>query len=153
MQVFARIQHGLVAELIEADDAASLAERFHPELVATMVPAGAEVRVGQRWTGSSFAAPLPATPVTPPAIRHVATLAFRRRLPAARRAAVTLAASAAMEAGDATLQTWLDDLAASGRVDLDDPEILAGVAALLAAGVITAAERAALLADGTPGEI
>lgn len=150
MQVFARIHAGLVAELIEADDAAALAERFHPDLVATMVPMDPGAGIGWRWDGTAFAAPLP--PALPPPIRRISALAFRRRLSPARRAAVTLAASAAMEAGDATLQTWLDDLSAAVLVDLDGAETQAGLAAALAAGVITEVERAAMLADGTAAE-
>ncbi|MGX9965552.1 hypothetical protein ACVFYP_19655 [Roseomonas sp. F4] len=94
----------------------------------------------------------PPPPPAPPPIRRIGALAFRRRLTPARRAAITLAASVAMEAGDASIQVWLDDLAASSIVELDNAETIAGIAALLAAGVITEAERDALLANGLPAE-
>lgn len=97
-------------------------------------------------------APEPAPPPPPP-IRAIAPLAFRRRLGAGTRAALTLAASRALEAGDATLQTWLDDVSACRVVDLDDPELHAAVATLRAGGLITEAEAASLLADGTPEEV
>lgn len=87
-----------------------------------------------------------------PPIRTITALAFRRRLSTARRAAITLAASQAMEQGDATIQTWLDDLAASRVVDLDDAETVAGLAALLTANVITQQEHDALLSNGTREE-
>lgn len=148
--LFARIEAGLVAELIQAEDEADLQARFHPDLVGACTPAEPGVAVGWAWTGSAFAAPVQPAPAALP--RRLSSLAFRRRLSPARRAAVTLAASAAMEQGDATLQVWLDDLNAAGVVELDDPETVAGVAAALAAGVITEAERDALLADPTEEE-
>jgi hypothetical protein len=111
------------------------------------------------WSIVAAAAQDQVLPQEPPAplparqpLRVIRTLAFRRRLPAAVRQAVTLAASAGLDAGDATLQTWLDDLAASRQVDLDDPEIVGGADALLAAGLVTEAQRDALLADGHPEE-
>lgn len=85
-------------------------------------------------------------------IRRISALTFRRRLSAERRAAITLAASVAMEGGDASIQVWLDDLGASQVVDLDDAETAAGIAALRAAGLVSEAERDALLADGDPAE-
>jgi hypothetical protein len=100
------------------------------------------------------AAPEPPAPEGPPAqIRVIAPFAFRQRLPAATRRAVTLAASQAMEAGDATLQTWLDDLSSTRVVLLDHPDIASGVAMLRAAGLVTEAEATALLADGTAEEV
>lgn len=107
---------------------------------------------GQRWDGTRLVPCDPPPPPPAPPIRMITPLAFRRRIGPERRAAITLAASQAMQAGDATIQTWLDDLAASRVVDLDDPELLAGVAVLLGADLITAAERDALLADGQPTE-
>lgn len=94
--------------------------------------------------------PPPAPP--PPPIRRISALSFRRRLSAARRAEITLAASVAMEGGDASIQVWMDDLASAQEANLDDPELLAGITALLEAELITPAERDALLADGAPAE-
>lgn len=99
-------------------------------------------------------APEPAPEPPPPApIRAIRTFAFRQRLSVATRRAITLSASQQLDDGDATLQTWLDDLASTGTTLLDDPDLIAGVGALHAAGLITAAERTALLADGTPEEV
>ena len=151
MPRFARIADDTVVEIIEIPDGEALADRFHADLVAACLPAGAEVQPGWTWNGSAFAAPAPPPPL--PAIRRIAPLAFRRRLGSAKRAAITLAAAAAMEGGDATLQVFLDDLAASRVVELDHPDTVAGVAAMQAAGLITATEAAALLADGAPDEV
>lgn len=105
--------------------------------------------VCQRWNGTGLE---PCDPPPPPGFRRITPLAFRRRLPGPTRQAITLAASTAMEQGDATLQTFLDDLAAARYVDLDDPEVIAGVGTLQAAGLLTTEQAAALLADGTKDE-
>ena len=152
--LYARIDGGLVAEIVEVDpESAPIEARFHPAIVAVCVAVpDPAIGVGWRWTREGGFAP-PAAAPTPAPRRHLAPLSFRRRLSPARRAAVTLAASAALEAGDAAPQTWLDDLAASRVVDLDDPDLRAGVAALVKAGLITAAVRDALLADATADEV
>lgn len=129
-------------------DAVEVSEEDHAALIAAQA-AGQMIVPGEG--GVPVAQPPPMPPVPPP-IRRITALAFRRRLSAARRAAVTLAASVAMEGGDATIQVWLDDLGASQVVDLDDAETAAGVAALLTAGLISEAEHDALLADGAPAE-
>ncbi|MBU8545801.1 MULTISPECIES: hypothetical protein [Roseomonadaceae] len=123
-----------------------------PDLHAALIAAQA---AGQRILPGPDGAPIaqdPPPPPAPPPIRRIGALAFRRRLTPARRAAITLAASLAMEGGDASIQVWLDDLAASSIVELDDAETVAGIGALLAADLITEAERDALLADGLPTE-
>lgn len=111
--------------------------------------AAGQIIVADQDGAPMLSAPPAPTPIT---IRRIAPLAFRRRLSGATRQAITLAASAAMGQGDATLQTFLDDLASARFVDLDDPEVVAGVAALQTAGLVTAQEAAALLADGTLDE-
>jgi hypothetical protein len=104
---------------------------------------------GQRWDGAGLAPfELPPAPPPPP-IRVVRSLAFRLRLPEARRAAITTAALGAVPTDGGAALTFLLDQASSVTTDLDDPRVAGGVAALRAAGVITAAEAAALLADGT----
>ncbi len=70
MQTFARIAGGTVAELIQIPAEADIAELFHPDLVATMVPVpdpGA-VALGHGWDGEDFTPPAPA-PV--PAVQAV----------------------------------------------------------------------------------
>lgn len=102
------------------------------EVLAQQYPAG--------WGG-------PAAPV-----RVIRSLAFRERLPAEKRNAVNVAAMQAAANGDGALMTFLLDQASSTETDLDDPRTQAGVAALLAARLITQAEADAMLADGTPEE-
>ena len=146
--MWARIVGSIVVEITDVDPA----DRFHPDVAATFLAVPPGLLVAEGWTWSSeagFAAPAPA--LAPP-IRRIAPLAFRRRLPPPARQAITLAASAALEQGNAGLQTFLDDLAASRYIDLDDPEVAAGVAALQAAGLISTEQAAVLLADGTMDE-
>lgn len=150
MPRYARIAAGAVAELIDLPDGVLPADKFHASIAAACVPAGQDIAVGALWNGSAFSAP--PSPPAPPAVRVIAPLAFRRRLAAPLRASITLAASAAMEQGDAALQVFLDDLAAARMVDLDDPATVAGVAALQAASLITQEQATALLANGTAGE-
>lgn len=94
------------------------------------------------------ASPLPAQP-----FRRIAALAFRRRL-GARRAAITLAAAAALRADppDPTVQVMLDDLTAARWVDLDEAETVAGLQLLVDRGLLTSEERDRLIVDGQPGE-
>ena len=147
MARFARIQSGHVAEIIEVDGD-SLDGLFHPDLIATCVEiiGNDVVPVGATWNGTVFGAP-PAAP-TPPPIRRIRTLAFRRRFARPALEALTQAAMA-----NAALRTYLDDLASAQYVDLDDPETAAGIASYRQAGLITQQQATALLANGTSDEV
>lgn len=154
--MYARIENNVVVELIPADPDVPLEQRFTAELVATMVPVAlADVAEGWRYDGGSFAPPATIAPPPQATIRVIAPLAFRRRMSTARRREITLAAAQAMAATppQPALQVWLDDLNAAKRVELDHPDTIAGVALLQGAGLLTEAEAAALLADGTPEEM
>jgi hypothetical protein len=155
-----------------------LAELLTPELAATFEEVQAEVEVQAGWLvleeevddGAApqakgkaaakaakvkrrvFRRPPPAEVEAPPRIRRISPLAFRRRLDAGTREAITLAASRHMEAGSAAVQVFLDDLSSAGFVDLDLGETIAGVAALRDLGLITDEQQAAMLADGSPAE-
>jgi hypothetical protein len=151
--------------MIYADiDESGRARGFYAAWLHTSIPEGAiaiepEVHAAwiadtlrQRWDGTALVpCEPPAAPPAPP-VRIVRSLAFRLRLPEARRQAVTAAAFAAAASGAPAALTFLLDQASSVTTDLDDPRVEAGVEALRLAGVITAAEAAALLADGTPEE-
>jgi hypothetical protein len=85
-----------------------------------------------------------AAPFVPPKVPLTAR-EFRMRFTVEERGAITLAASRGLEAGDPTLQVWLDDLSAAQTVDLDHPEIAAGLDGLVVAGLISKERRAAIL--------
>lgn len=91
-------------------------------------------------------------PPPPPRIRVIRALAFRERLPEPRRRALTAAAVALAPQDGGQLLTFLLDQAAAQVTDLDHPQVQAGAAMLLGAGLITQEEHDALLADGTPEE-
>lgn len=66
--MFARIENGLVVELIpdtveaiseegEAPVTVGIEDRFHPDFVAALVPAGDDVQVGWSFANGEFAAP------------------------------------------------------------------------------------------------
>lgn len=80
-------------------------------------------------------------PASPPAGRSIAPLAFRRRLGQTAMAAITAAAMA-----NPAIRVMLDDLAASQVVNLDDPEVVAGLDTLVAAGLIDGADKTRALA-------
>jgi len=63
--LYARIDAGVVAEIIEGTDV-PIAERFHPDIVAAcvVVPDGSAVAEGWGWDGAAFA-PLVAEVVVP----------------------------------------------------------------------------------------
>lgn len=62
MTLYARIQDGAVAEIIEITDGPTLEERYHPDIVAQCVTLkGAQVQnvtPGYTYDGSSFTAPV-----------------------------------------------------------------------------------------------
>ena len=68
MLTYARIAGGFVAEVIEIpEDGPTIAERYHPDIVATLaeVPAGLAVEQGWSWDGATFAPPPEPEPVPP----------------------------------------------------------------------------------------
>lgn len=135
--LWALIVDGTVREITDTDPAG----RYHPSL--HWQPCDGEVREGDRWTGAAFAL---APPADMPLPRTVPTLAFRRRFTPEERAAITLAASRKLEAGDATLQVWLDDLNSATEVRLDNPEIADALDMLVEAGLLAPDRKAVLLA-------
>lgn len=152
----ARIANGRVAEVFEAVvDGIPMEERFPAEFIAGLrqVPPEIADQVQVGWDvneAGSLVQPVAQVAVVS---RKLWPLSFRYRLGMEKRAALTLAASQAMEAGDPSLQVFFDDLSASRVVDLDNPEVTAAVALLVKHGLLTPEERDALLADPTPEEM
>ena len=134
--LWALIVDGAVREIAGTDPAG----RYHPSL--HWQSCDGEVREGDLWTGTIFALPERRAAKLP---RTLPALAFRRRFTPKERAAITLAASRALEAGDATLQVWLDDLSSAAELDLDHPEIATALDMLLAGGLLAPDRKAELL--------
>jgi hypothetical protein len=105
-----------------------------------LVPAGPEVEAGWLWDGARW------QPPPPPPKEPISALEFRRRFTQQERGAITLAASRALDAGDPTLQVWLDDLASAGEIRLDSEEVAAALQLLIERNLISPARVADLLA-------
>lgn len=102
-----------------------------------LVLAGDDVKLGWVLDGGTLTPPPPReAPVMSP-------LAFRERFSQEEREAIT---SAGFQ--DAKLRVWLDDLNGVSEVRLDSPKIAAGVAYLVASGLLPAERGAALLQWG-----
>lgn len=116
----ALIIDGAVFELIE-QTAAPLEDRFPPELVAAMIPAGPDVAQGDLWDGSKFTKPAPITPA------NVTSVTMRQARLALLAAGKLDAAEAAIDAhGPAARIEW--DYATT--VHRDNPLVHALAAAL-----------------------
>ena len=128
---------------LNASGVAVALTQVHEEIKATgMVPLQHYDHsvLGRRWNGSKWVdVPQPKTS------RRITPLAFRRRFTAAERAAIEWAAVDRAEAGTmermqaAQLRSTLKDQELASFIDLDDPDVAAGVQLL---------ETVGLLADG-----
>lgn len=82
----------------------------------------------------------------PPVLPIESDLGFEELFTAAERIDIRTAA-----ASSGALADWLDLLAKAPGVHLDDPATIAGVNALVGAGLITSARAAQILAGAPPG--
>lgn len=85
----------------------------------------------------------------PPPAPMVSALQFRQLFTSAERLAITQAAMA-----NAQIREFMDDESAAGDVHLNDPEVIGGIAALVAASLLTQDRANQVLsgqAPGTPG--
>lgn len=146
--------------------AAALKAHAHTEYVPA--PAAAEL-IEIIWRAGGMSAieivepvpapviePPPPPPMPPPVIPEVppqpsirpsiSALDFRRRFTTAERANITLAASKDLEANNATLQVWLDDLNSAATLYFDSPELRAGLAYLVEKNLLTTERVNELLA-------
>lgn len=106
MARYALLRGREVHEIIVVEADASLDERFHPDLVARMQPAGDEVQEGWIWDGQAFAPPVPPAPPVPDV---VALWQFRRELQARGLWDAVRAAIVAMPAEQrADAEEWLE---------------------------------------------
>lgn len=126
----------------------------HTEIIGTNIvklPKYNPDILGMRWTGTHWAE-VPREPE--PVQRRITPLAFRRRFTAAERAAIEWAA---VDRADATsgerqqaaqLRSTLKDQELASFIDLDDPDVAAGVQLLETVGLI--ADGRALQITDTP---
>jgi hypothetical protein len=142
------VQDGVVCgDPVQLPEGADIGTYFPPEVAERMVVLSAaqaeQVRSGWHYAGDAFQAPPAPVPVLP---RIITPREFRLRFTASERGALTLAASQNLLQGDPALQVFLDDLSASQAVELDHPELIAGVDAIVAAALITRARASEILA-------
>lgn len=77
MAKFGRVENGIVLEVVEAADAAALAEMFHADIVATMIEdPNNEIEEGWEHDGSNFSAPAPVD--NTPTVEMIKSEAARR---------------------------------------------------------------------------
>jgi hypothetical protein len=82
-----------------------------------------------------------------PVSAEIAPLAFKKRFTPAERAAIRAAAGS-----NAQLADWQESASMARLIDLADPDTIAGMAALVTAGLITAARRDAILTTPVAAE-
>lgn len=97
------------------------------------------VAPGMLWNGSEFETPLP----SPPAPAW-STLTFLERFTLAERIAIRQAAAGATQEA-LELADWFDLLRAAGDVKSDDARTVAGMAVLVAAGLLSSTRRDEIL--------
>ncbi|MFC0384324.1 hypothetical protein [Muricoccus vinaceus] len=156
MATFAFVRDGVVAEVIPPrEDKVPLDQCYPPAIFANFVQLttaqAKKVEPGWLYDGTTFAAPGDPEPQVVRA-RIIRSLAFRDRLSQERQQEISVAAMQMAAGGDGSLLTYLLNQAAGSVTDLDDPRVQEGVAKLAAAGLVSAAEAEAILADGSAGE-
>lgn len=129
------IVDGVVGNVIEADSVAR-AQAAHPQALA-VAGNGVVAAIGDRYDAGAFTPPAPEPEAPPPLSR----LDFLRRFTAAQRIAIRAAA-----ATDPIIADAMALLDAADTVRLDNPDTVGLTGYLVAVGLITAADRAAILA-------
>lgn len=86
-----------------------------------------------------------ADPVIPPQPIIIQALAFRQLFTMAERLAITTAGETTPQ-----IREFMDDEAATPTVNLSDPEVTIGIAALVSAGLLTQDRANAVLAGTAP---
>ena len=130
--MWARIDHGLVAEMSDVDPAG----RFHESLEWVLADPG--VVPGWSFDGTQFNPPAPRP--QPPPSTQISPLQFIARFTAAETGAIAQAALS-----NAAMLMWLVQASAASYIDLADPRTKAGLDSLVAAGLLTASRETAIL--------
>ena len=145
MATFARIQDGAVAELFTPPAGLGIAQCFAPGLEWVDCTATPAVAPGWTYDGGAFAAPVPPAPPAPSPT--ITASAYFGRFSADETNAIHAAALAQPPTAESlTLFNYLLLAAAASTVTLTDPQVVAGHAALVSLGLLTAARSTAILA-------
>ena len=139
-RTYAQVIGGKVVETLTTS--ADIAQLFPASLTWYDVTAlSPQPTAGWGFSGTTFAAPAPKAPAAP----KLTSLQFLALLEPSEQAAITTAALA-----NATVMLWLLKVTGATYVDLGDPATVGGVNAMVAAGLLTAARAAAILANQAP---
>ncbi len=57
MTHYARVEEGVVVEVLDIPGEANIAEMYHPDFLATCRDCGSEVKIGWNWNGKTFNQP------------------------------------------------------------------------------------------------
>jgi len=138
----ARIENGQVIEIVAPRDDFSLDQMFHPELLSTFCEVPDEADVGWTDTDRGWMAPVEQTK---PAAPRLSFAAFLDLFTAPEQMAIVAAA----RSDDAT-KLWYDRALGAQLVDLGDERVIAGVQALVGAGVLKAKRATQVLSGKAP---
>jgi hypothetical protein len=150
MQTYALIRDGVVAEIVKVPaNTPPIDERFHPDIVAASVllttSQAKAVQEGWLYEGEGFAAPPDPGPAAPTP-RTCTPREFMDRFEDEEEDRITVKAAQAAAAGHPRLQRFLNRLIASTVVELDHPELKAGMDEVVAAELLTRERADAILA-------
>ena len=141
MNTFVRKEKGTAIEVFTVPDGLTLTDCFHPDIAVLFSACPANVTIGSTvdelgaWTIAPAQEQEAAVSVTS-TVRHITPAAYFRRFTVSEEAAIRTAAKANME-----LTVLLSRVDSAKFVDLDEDEVAQGLAALVAAELLTA-ERA-----------
>lgn len=153
MSKFAKISEaGVVAQVFVGD----LAKAFHPSIAAEFVPVGDDVEVGMIRNSKGKYDPAPEVEVTedikvtePETI--LSPVEFMDLFKPEEEAAIRLGARSTEYPEVAVqMEMFLDRVRTAGAINLSDPRVLGGLAALKTAGIIDEKRRKKIAAGEAP---
>ena len=136
--MWARIENGVVAEITDTDPDG----RFHPDMVWVEAPDG--IQPGHLYADGEFSAPVGEPP---PRVRF-SPREYIKRFTLQEQIAVRQAQLTDMEVG-----LVYDDFNRAEFVNVEDPDVAAGIDLYIAKGLLAPERRAALLQPAGPDEI
>lgn len=135
MKTYARIQDGVVAELLDTDG--DITQMFHPSLI--WVEANNDTEQGDLYDGSSFSRPIAPEP-SPQYKTQFSVLDFRDRFTLAEQIAIRQAQLTDMEVG-----LVYDAFISAQFIDIEDPRVGQGIDLYISKGLLEPNRKAALL--------
>lgn len=135
--MYALIKNNTVQNVIECDQA--FADSIASDWDAVVPSQGSGI--GWTYVDGVFTAPLPPAPTPPAPVRRLTKLAYMNRFTDAELAGIYTAAKTVVQ-----VEIWLEKFKLATEINLDDPETVAGLLAMEAAGLLTSGRAAEILA-------